>query len=98
MTLTARAATRARGFAAERETRTMTVEYNTHPEDATPNRMLIERQLGWIVQTLHNDRIRKSERKCLLLLGGQILLAFLGQARRVGVRPSNRPNDSRRVS
>ena len=53
--------------------------YNTHPEDATPNRLVVERQLGWAVKTLRNPKLRPAERRCLLLVAGEILVGFLAQ-------------------
>lgn len=57
----------------------MDLGYTEHPPTATPNRMVVEKQLGWAVQTLHNPQIRPNERACLLLLAGSILIDFVGQ-------------------
>ena len=53
--------------------------YSGHTAYATPNRVVVEQQLGWVVATVHNGGIRKHERRCLLLLAGAILLDFLAR-------------------
>ena len=53
--------------------------YRNPAAKTTPNRMVVEKRLGGIVQALHRSRIRKSERQRLLLLAGTILLDHLGR-------------------
>ena len=57
----------------------MDTQYDNHPTNATPNRQIVEKQLGWALVTLRNPRIRRSERRCLLLLAGSILIDFVCQ-------------------
>ena len=53
--------------------------YSNQSSEATPNRLVVEHQLGWAVKTLRNPKIRPAERRCLLLLAGTILIDFVGQ-------------------
>ena len=46
---------------------------------SSPESIVTEHQLGWVVGTLHNPKIRQHERECLLLCAGEILLDLLGQ-------------------
>ena len=58
------------------------IPYNTDPTNATRNRQIVEQKLGWTLQTLRNPRIRRSERRCLLLLAGSILRDYLSRQHR----------------
>ena len=63
----------------------MTTEYDIHPTGATPESILVEKQLAWAIGTIRNPKIRRAERLCLLLLAGEILISFLGRdTREVG--------------
>ena len=55
--------------------------YSNPATNASRERMAVEKRLGGIAQILHGPRIQKSERQRLLLVAGQILIAFLGQER-----------------
>ena len=74
-----------RGAIGRKKKELMLADYDNPATHATPNCMLIERQLGWIVQTLHNPRLRLTERQCLLAFAGDILIEFLGRERARGV-------------
>ena len=77
MTLTAQTPAFA-GQAIMEENGTMEL-YKNHPSEATPNPLIVEKQLGWAIQTLRNSGLRPNERACILLGAGQILISFLGR-------------------
>ena len=57
----------------------MDVGYTNPAPNASSEQMVVEKQLGWTLQALRNARSRPAERRCLLLLAGEILLGFLAQ-------------------
>ena len=75
----AQAATRAKGRTAENEA--TPTPYNNPATNARPRTetILLERKLQWIFGTLNNPRIRMAERRCLLLVGGEVLLDYLSR-------------------
>ena len=70
-----------RGAIGRKKKETIMAEYDKYPKDAsqTSEAAVTEKQLGWAVKTLHNPKIRREERQCLLVLAGEILLGFLAQ-------------------
>ena len=52
--------------------------YSRHTAHASAE-SIVTAKLGWAIRTLHNPKIRRGERECLLLLAGEILLGFLAQ-------------------
>lgn len=75
---TAQTASPARLKAAENK-EAMGVAYSRFPSHTSPTSetTVIEKQLGWAIQTLHNPDIWRSERRCLLDLAGGIMLDYL---------------------
>ena len=68
------------GETAERE-ESRPRSYNNSATNATPERMVVEKQLDWAVATLRNPRLRPNERACILLSAGQTLIGFLADSR-----------------